>query len=89
MDGYAVFVWPSYAVAAAIMVALFVYVWASLRREERTLAQLQAAGGGRRRRAKAPGDGRATVQETGTEREGTGGAEGRADAPSPDDGGRT
>jgi heme exporter protein D len=97
MDGYAVFVWPSYALAAVVMIGLFVFVRATLRREERTLAQLQAAGVGRRRRARAgadqpPGEGvgqndaaRGSVRD----RAGPDG-DGRAldEAPLPDDGGR-
>jgi len=73
MGGYAMFVWSSYGVAAVVMVALFIYVRATLRSEERTLAQLQAAGGGRRRRARGsdpspdPNADRATVQEDGDE----------------------
>jgi heme exporter protein D len=56
MDGYAAFVWPSYGLAAMVMVGLFVYVWAGLRRDERTLNQLQAAGGGRHRRRTGASD---------------------------------
>lgn len=50
MGGYAGFVWPSYAVAAIVLVALFVTTWRSLKSRERTLEMLQAARGGRRRR---------------------------------------
>jgi heme exporter protein D len=50
MDGYAGFVWPSYGIAAVVMVGLYVFVRAGLRRDERTLSQLQAAGASRRRR---------------------------------------
>ncbi|MBB4286298.1 heme exporter protein CcmD [Roseospira goensis] len=53
MDGYAAFVWPSYGIAGVVMVALFVAVRAGLRRDERTLDQLRAATGGRRRAAGA------------------------------------
>ena len=50
MDGYAGFVWPSYGIAAVVMIGLYVYVRAGLRRDERALSQLQAAGASRRRR---------------------------------------
>lgn len=49
MGGYAGFVWPSYGVAAVVMGGLFVAVWRGLRHDERVLARLQAATGGRRR----------------------------------------
>lgn len=50
MGGYAGYVWPSYAVAAIVLVALFVVTWRGLKTRERTLEMLQAARGGRRRR---------------------------------------
>nr|WP_184046468.1 heme exporter protein CcmD [Roseospira visakhapatnamensis] len=49
MGGYAGFVWSSYGVTAVVLGGLFVSVWLGLRRDERTLARLQAALGGRRR----------------------------------------
>ncbi|KAA5605098.1 heme exporter protein CcmD [Roseospira marina] len=86
MGGYALFVWSSYGVAAVVMVALFVHVRVSLRREERALAQLQAAGGGRRRRAGPVGAGGATVAGDAESRSGAGIAP--AEATRPEDGGR-
>lgn len=56
MGGYAGYVWPSYAVAAVVMVALFVATWRGLKARERTLERLQAARGGRRRRRGADPD---------------------------------
>lgn len=50
MGGYAGYVWPSYALAAIVLVALFVTTWRGLKARERTLETLQAARGGRRRR---------------------------------------
>lgn len=50
MDGYAAFVWPSYVIAAIVMVGLFVSVLARARANDRALARLEAAGAGRRRR---------------------------------------
>lgn len=67
MGGYAAFVWPSYAVAAIVMVGLFVAVRIGLRRDERLLAQLQTATGNRRARRRGPGS--EGVSDTGTERD--------------------
>jgi heme exporter protein D len=50
MDGYAAFVWPSYLLAALVLVALFVSVLARTQANDRALARLEAAGAGRRRR---------------------------------------
>ena len=41
MGGYAVFVWPAFAVTAVVMVALFIESRRTLRADERTLEALQ------------------------------------------------
>ncbi len=51
MGGYAGYVWPSYAVTAIVLVALFVATWRGLKNRERTLETLLATRGPRRRRA--------------------------------------
>jgi heme exporter protein D len=43
MGGYAAFVWPAYAAAAAVMTALWWTSLSSYRRNRRALAALQAA----------------------------------------------
>jgi len=57
MGGYAGFVWPSYGIAAVVMGGLFIAVWRGLRHDERLLARLQAATGGRRRTGAAEASG--------------------------------
>ena len=42
MGGYAVYVWPAYAVAVAVMAALAVQSVAGYRRRQRELARLEA-----------------------------------------------
>lgn len=56
MDGYAAFVWPSYAVAAIVLVALFFSVLARVRAGDRALQRLEEAGAGRRRRRRPEED---------------------------------
>ena len=53
MGGYAVYVWPAFAVAALVMISLLVASLRTLRARE---AELEAAddGRGRRRRGAAP-----------------------------------
>lgn len=54
MGGYAAYVWTSYGLAAAVILAL---VWQSLsdwRRQSSLAAELEKAAGGRVRRAAAP-----------------------------------
>lgn len=51
MGGYAGYVWPSYAITAIVLVALFVATWRGLKHRERTLETLLATRGPRRRRA--------------------------------------
>jgi heme exporter protein D len=40
MGGYAVYLWPAYAIAAVVMIGLLVQTLASLRARERELASL-------------------------------------------------
>jgi heme exporter protein D len=49
MGGYAVFVWPAYAVAAAVLIALLVQARRELARNRRTLTLLESQVGQRRR----------------------------------------
>jgi len=56
MDGYAAFVWPSYAVAAVVLAALFFGVLGRVRAGDRALQRLEAAGAGRRRRRRSEED---------------------------------
>ena len=51
MGGYAAFVWPSLALTVAVMGGLLVATLRQLRRRQRRLAELEAAGAQRRRRA--------------------------------------
>ncbi len=59
MGGYAVFVWPAYALTALVMVALAVDSFRQLRTQNRALRRLEAAAPPRRRRdtASDSGDG--------------------------------
>jgi heme exporter protein D len=41
MGGYAVYIWPSFLVAAVVMVGMVVFSLRSLKRAHRTLAHLQ------------------------------------------------
>ena len=41
MGGYAGFVWPAYAIAAAVLGGVAVHAWRRHRRSGRALAQLQ------------------------------------------------
>lgn len=50
MGGYAVYVWPAYGVAAAIMIGLLADTLRSLRSRESAVRHLETAGGGRVRR---------------------------------------
>ncbi|GHD43011.1 hypothetical protein GCM10017083_08620 [Thalassobaculum fulvum] len=51
MGGYAVFVWPSYAVAFGVMAGLVAWAWISARRGEAEVERLRAAGLDTRRRS--------------------------------------
>jgi len=42
MGGYAAFVWPAFAVAAAVLIGLLAQSLASYRRRQRELARLEA-----------------------------------------------
>lgn len=66
MGGYAGFVWPAYVVTTVVLVAVLIGTWRGLQSRRRQLDQLQAARGGRRRRAKAatPTDPSASETET-------------------------
>lgn len=50
MGGYAAFVWPAYALTAAVLIGLWGLSMRSLRQREQELAQIEAEQGGRRRR---------------------------------------
>ena len=62
MGGYAAFVWPSLALTVAVMGGLLVATLRQLRRRQRRLAELEAAGAQRRRRA-APAASPAAARE--------------------------
>lgn len=51
MGGYAAFVWPSLGLTVAIMAGLLIATLRQLRGRQRRLAELEAAGVPRRRRA--------------------------------------
>jgi heme exporter protein D len=51
MGGYAAFVWPSLGLTVAIMGGLLIVTLRQLRARQRRLAELEAAGAQRRRRA--------------------------------------
>ena len=53
MGGYAVYVWSSYGLAVLVLAGLFAASIMGLRAQERTLAALEAAQVGRRRRRSA------------------------------------
>jgi len=54
MGGYAAFVWPSLALTVVVMAGLLIATLRQLRWRQRRLAELEAAGAQRRRRAGAP-----------------------------------
>ena len=54
MGGYAAFVWPSLGLTVAIMAGLLIATLRQLRGRQRRLAELEARGVQRRRRAAAP-----------------------------------
>ncbi|GAB4392949.1 MAG: hypothetical protein Tsb0032_10480 [Kiloniellaceae bacterium] len=57
MGGYAAFVWPSLGLTAVVMIGLLVATLRELRGRQRRLAELEARGAQRRRRAAAPSAG--------------------------------
>ncbi len=72
MGGYAAFVWPAYAVAALVLLALLAASWKGLRDAEATLKLLEGARTGarsaRRSQPKA-GPGSPPGSPTGTDKE--------------------
>ena len=58
MDGYGGFVWPAYAVAGLVLLALWVLSWRALRREEGALIEMEARLPGRRERSDRAGPAR-------------------------------
>ncbi len=57
MGGYAVFIWPSYAIAAVVMIALVIASLRDLARQRRLLVALESSGARKRapaRRADRP-----------------------------------
>jgi len=50
MGGYAAFVWPSYGIAAAVLIGLLVSSWTAARRGEAEVERLRALGADPRRR---------------------------------------
>lgn len=57
MGGYAVYVWSSYGVTAAILLALLIIAWREARRREAEVDRLRAAGVDPRRRVMTGGTG--------------------------------
>jgi heme exporter protein D len=55
MGGYAAFVWPALGLTVAIMAGLLIATLRQLRGRQRRLAELEAAGAQRRRRAAPAG----------------------------------
>ena len=55
MGGYAVFIWPSYAVAFGVMAGLVAWAWIGARHGEAEVERLRAAGLDTRRRRPADG----------------------------------
>lgn len=54
MGGYAAFVWPSLGLTLAVMAGLLIATLRQLRARQRRLAELEAAGAQRGRRAARP-----------------------------------
>ena len=48
MGGYAVYVWPAYGLATAVLGGLSLYFWLRYRNSERSLDRLQRRAEGRR-----------------------------------------
>ena len=59
MGGYAVYVWPAFAVTAVVMIGLLVTSLRGLRREERVLDALQSERRGERSPGPSAADGTA------------------------------
>ena len=58
MDGYGGFVWPAYAAAALVLLALWLLSWRALRRSEGALTEMEARLPGRRERSAHAGPAR-------------------------------
>ncbi len=58
MGGYAVYVWPSYGVAALVLIGLLVHAWTGARRGEAEVARLRELGADVRRPGQPIGGGR-------------------------------
>ena len=56
MGGYAVYVWPSYGIAAVVLIGLLFASWSTARRREAEVERLRALGADPRRR-QSDGDG--------------------------------
>ena len=50
MGGYAAFIWPSYGIAALVLIGLLIDSWAGARRREAEVLRLRALGADVRRR---------------------------------------
>ncbi|MBI4184386.1 MAG: heme exporter protein CcmD [Proteobacteria bacterium] len=57
MGGYGAFVWPSYALAAAVLAGLWLSSRWTLKAREAELARLEGEGASRRTRPRAEGQG--------------------------------
>ncbi len=66
MDGYAVYIWPSYGIVALVLIGLAVWSVAGLRATKRQLDLLQPAVEARRRarHAASTGDGEKIAEES-------------------------
>lgn len=51
MGGYAAYVWPSYGIAALVLIGLLIHSWTGARRQEAEVARLRELGADIRRRA--------------------------------------
>ena len=67
MGGYAAFVWPSLLLTAVVMAGLLIATLRQLRQRQHRLAELEAAGAQRRRRAAAPQAAPQTGPQTGSQ----------------------
>jgi heme exporter protein D len=68
MGGYAAFVWPSLGLTVAVMAGLLIATLRQLRRRQRRLAELEAAGAQRSRRRSVSSDGSALSGQAGEAR---------------------
>lgn len=56
MGGYAAYVWPSYGIAALVLIGLLIHSWTDARRREAEVARLRELGSDIRRPADMRGD---------------------------------